>query len=275
MAVIAIEDAGDPRLALYRGVSDPALLARHSAFVVEGRLVLQRVITESGLALASVLVTQPALQALAGELALRPDVPVYVAPQEVLNGVAGFNIHRGCLAIGIRRPTPDAAALVDALPPAARVVILDSVSNADNIGGIFRSAAALGASAVLLGPGCGDPLYRKAIRTSIGATLVLPFATFEAWPTTIEMLRARGFETIALTPALNAEPIREAAARLASAARIAVLAGAEGDGLGAEALTLSDIRARIPMAKGVDSLNVTVAVAIALDRLRPVTRGQD
>ena len=267
MPVIHVDDIRDPRLALYRGVSDPALLARHNAFVVEGRLVVRRMVADSPFRPASVLVTEPARQGLRDVLESLPDVPVYVAAQDVLDGVAGFNMHRGCVAVGVRPPAIDWGTIVDALPRATRVVLLDSVSNADNIGGIFRSAAALGAGAVLLGPGCGDPLYRKAIRTSIGATLVLPFARVEGWVQTMEGLRERGFEGVALTPRADAEPIGDIAEGLARRPRIALLAGAEGEGLGAEALASAGIRARIPIAPGVDSLNVTVAVAIALHRL--------
>ena len=267
MSVIPIEDASDPRLAVYRGVSDPALLTRHNAFVVEGRLVVRRMIADSPFRPASLLLTEPARQGLADVLDSLPDVPVYVAPQDVLNSVAGFNLHRGCVAMAVRPPARSWGTIVDALPQVTRIALLDSVSNADNIGGIFRSAAALGAGAVLLGPGCGDPLYRKAIRTSIGATLVVPFAIVEDWTQTMDGLRTRGFEGVALTPRADAEAIADVAARLAGHPRVAVLAGAEGEGLGPEALAAAGNRARIPMAPGVDSLNVSVAVAIALHRL--------
>ena len=272
MRVIAVERTDDPRLSVYGGVADPAGLTRHGLFVVEGRLVLRRMILESPLALQSVLVTDPARSVLEDVLDRIGDVPIYVAPPPVLNAVAGFNMHRGCLAIGIRPPIKDWTTVVDTLPETTRLVLLDAVSNADNIGGIFRSAAALGAGAALLGHGCADPLYRKAIRTSMGATLVLPFATVEKWPAAIQELRRREFEVVALTPGSGAEPIGEVAGRLAAKRRVALLAGAEGDGLSEEALAAADIRTRIPMTEGVDSLNVTVAVGIALDRLRAATR---
>ena len=142
------------------------------------------------------------------------------------------------------------------------------MSNADNVGGIFRSAAALGAGAILLAPGCCDPMYRKAIRTSVGATLVVPFAPVDSLRDTALDLRSQGYLVVALTPRTDAVPIAEAAARHAAHPRLALLAGAEGDGLGTEALEAADVRVRIPMTGGVDSLNVNVAVGIALERMR-------
>ena len=268
MPVIAIDTPRDPRIALYYGVSDPDLLRVHHAFVIEGRLVVRRFLQESRWPARSVLVTEPALASLRDVLAINPELPVYVAPQPVLNAVAGFNIHRGCLALG-ERPAPRAwSAILDELPPVSRVVGLDAVSNGDNVGGIFRSAAALGGDAVLLGPGCSDPLYRKSIRTSIGATLVVPFAGVGEWAEVADALRARGFLVLALTPADDAEPIPRAADALAVKPRLALLAGAEGDGLSGQAVAAADLRIRIPMTGGADSLNVTVAIGIALDRLR-------
>jgi tRNA G18 (ribose-2'-O)-methylase SpoU len=268
MPFFSVDDPADPRLAPYRGVADPARLAADGLFVVEGRLVVRRMLAESRLQAQSVLVTEPARQALAGAFDPADGPPVYVAPQAVVNGVAGFDMHRGCLALGVRPAAADWPALVDAFPPVARLVLLDAISNADNIGGIFRSAAALGAHAVLLGPGCGDPLYRKAIRTSIGATLVVPFATVTGWTAVADVLHARGFRLLALTPSAG-EPIAEEAETIRRQPRLAIFAGAEGDGLGSDALAAADRFLRIPMVPGVDSLNVTVAVGIALHRLTP------
>lgn len=268
MPVIPLDDPDDPRVSLYRGVADPVLLRDHGVFVAEGRLVVRRLLTTSPFRTCSVLVTEPARAALDDVLTARPDVPVYVAPQAVLNEVAGFHIHRGCLALGARpapRPWPD---VLDAAGVLSRVLVLEAVSNADNIGGIFRSAAALGADAVLLGPGCCDPLYRKAIRTSIGATLDVPFAEAGPWPEVGNALRARGFLVLALTPADDAYPISMVAAEHRHRQRIALLAGAEGDGLTPAAIDDADLCVRIPMAGGIDSLNVNVAVAIALHRLQ-------
>jgi tRNA G18 (ribose-2'-O)-methylase SpoU len=265
MSRTAISDPFDPRIALYRGVTDAVLLREHGLFVAEGRLVVRRLLSESTLAAVSVLVTEPARESLGALLDARPDLPVYVAPQAVLNDVAGFNIHRGCLALGRRADRP-----IDLASPlaAARVVVLEAVSNADNVGGIFRSAAALGAGAVLLAPGCCDPLYRKAIRTSIGATLVVPFGHVRSARHAADALREAGYLAVALTPAPDATTLAEAAAIHGSRRRLALVAGAEGDGLTPDALDCADLRVRIPMTTGVDSLNVNVAVGIALDRLR-------
>jgi tRNA G18 (ribose-2'-O)-methylase SpoU len=266
MPIIHVDGASDPRIALYRDVTDAVLLREHGLFVAEGRLVVRRLLAESRFDALSVLVTDPARAWLAPALGERPAIDVYVAPQAVLNEVAGFNIHRGCLALGRRRP-PGMRPAIATTP--ARVVVLEAVSNADNVGGIFRSAAAFGVAAVLLAPGCCDPLYRKAIRTSIGATLVVEFAQVASVCHATDDLRAAGFVVAALTPAADAMPIDEAAETLAVLPRVAVVAGAEGDGLSPAALACADVRARIPMSSGVDSLNVNVAVGIALERLRP------
>jgi tRNA G18 (ribose-2'-O)-methylase SpoU len=265
MPDILVSDASDPRIALYRGVTDAALLRDHGLFVAEGRLVVRRLLAESGFEAVSLLVNEHARASLHDLLSSRADLDVHVAPQTVLNDVAGFNVHRGCLALGRRFP-PGSDLGFDATP--ARVVVLEAVSNADNVGGIFRSAAAFGVSAVLLAPGCCDPLYRKAIRTSIGSTLVVPFAQVRSARHAADDLRAAGFVVAALTPAAGATPIGEAAETLAAHPHVALLAGAEGNGLSPDALTSADLRVRIPMASGVDSLNVTVAVGIALERLR-------
>jgi tRNA G18 (ribose-2'-O)-methylase SpoU len=267
MPVIPIDDAGDPRVALYRGVTDAALLRGHGLFVAEGRLVVRRLLSESPLEPVSLLVTGHAHAALADALATRPALPVLVAPQSVLNEIAGFNIHRGCLALGRRPRAPDWRALVGGADAPPRIVVLEAVSNADNVGGIFRSAAALGAGAILLAPGCCDPLYRKAIRTSIGASVVVPYAEVASPREAADALRAAGYVVLALTPDPRATPIAEAAATIAVEARVALVAGAEGEGLTEEALAAADVRVRIPMAGGVDSLNVNVAVGIALHSL--------
>jgi tRNA G18 (ribose-2'-O)-methylase SpoU len=195
-----------------------------------------------------------------------PDLPVYVIPQAAMNATVGFNIHRGCLAAGQRPPDRLLGQLLDEMNP-RRLVVLERVSNADNIGGIVRSAAALGGDGLVLGPGCCDPLYRKAIRTSVGATLELPFACGEPWPEAIATLRERGFDVVACTPDPHAMSITDAG--LLPHERRAILLGAEGDGLTAAGLETASRRVRIPMRPGIDSLNVTVAAAIAMHRLWP------
>ena len=269
MPLVHISDPKDPRLAAYRGVADPELLVAHGLFVVEGRLVVRRLLLESPFETASVLVTGRGLVALDDMPDERTrDLPVYVVPQAVMNTVSGFNLHRGCLAVGIRPAPLGLERLAGGFGAGARVLVLEGVSNPDNVGGIFRCAAALGAGWIVLGPGCGDPLYRKAIRTSIGTTLTVPFAQAGAWPDALGVLRQAGLTMVALTPASTAPDLRDVGRELPHRAPLALLVGAEGPGLSPAALAAADVRARIPIAPGVDSLNVTVAAAIALHALR-------
>jgi tRNA G18 (ribose-2'-O)-methylase SpoU len=255
----SVERDDDPRLAAYRHVGDPDWLRAHGLFVAEGRLVVARAI-EHGVAIESVLLT-PAARAAFDPAALDA-CTVYVAPPSIVNAITGFNFHRGCLALARRTP-PRALA---ELRRARRLVILEGVNNPDNVGGVFRSGAALGADAVLLGPGTGDPLYRKAVRTSMGAALWLPFAEAGPWPGALHDVRAMGFVVAALTPS-GALTVDEFAARLPADARVALLAGAEGPGLTAGALSAADVTVRIPVNPRSDSLNVVVALAIAFARI--------
>lgn len=266
MPIIRIDDPQDPRLEDYRIVSDAELLRARQRFIAEGRLVVRRLLTSSALSACSLLVTKPALDSLWDLVpGLDPGLPIYVISQVAMNATVGFNIHRGCLAAG-QRPPVLGLEMLGAID-SRHVVVLEQVSNADNVGGIFRSAAALGGDAVVLGPHCCDPLYRKAIRTSIGATLEMPFVPGEPWPDALGVLRDRGFRVVACTPEQSASAIDEAAPELARVPRVALLFGAEGDGLSAEALRAATDRVRIPMRAGVDSLNVTVAAGIAMHRL--------
>jgi tRNA G18 (ribose-2'-O)-methylase SpoU len=258
VTLIRIDDTADPRLADYRGVSDPDLAVRGGLFVAEGRLVVRRLLAQSRLTARSVLVTEPALAALADVLDGRPGLPVFVVPQPVINDITGFNIHRGCLAIGERPEPGDWRAIAGEL-----IVVLERVANADNIGGVFRSAAAFGAEAVLLDPVSTDPLYRKAIRTSMGAALQVPFARAEPWPAALRELSAQGFAVVAMTPAPAALSLREVVAAIAGR-RVAIVLGHEGEGLTAQALEACDLQARVPISGDVDSLNVAATAAIAL-----------
>jgi tRNA G18 (ribose-2'-O)-methylase SpoU len=271
MAVVHLDDRDDPRITLFRNVSDPELLLRHHLFAAEGRLVVRTLLTRSTLGTRSVLVTRAALEGLADLVDSHPDIPVFVVPQSVMSDLVGFNIHRGCVALGERPRATSLNALLDAVN-GARLVLLENVSNADNVGGIFRCVAALGGDAVVLGPHCCDPLYRKAIRTSIGASLSVPFAHAEPWPNALDRLRLEGYRLVALTPASDAQDLAGVAEHLAADERIALLAGSEGAGLTDIALARSDLRVRIPISATVDSLNVTVAVGIALHRFSPVTK---
>lgn len=263
MPIIEVDNPDDSRLALYRNVPDGTLLATHGLFVAEGRLVVRRLLGDARLTTRSVMVTSTALAALEAAPVTDPSLPVFVVTQAVMNLVTGFHLHRGCLALAER---PPARTWEERASIARRLVVLEHVGNADNVGSIFRSASALGADAVLLGPHCADPLYRKAIRTSMGAALSLPFADAAPWPDALDQLRARGIVVIGLTPAEGARPLGEVA-QAVRGRPVALLLGHEGDGLTAEALARCDHHARIPISPEADSLNVAVAAAIALAQL--------
>jgi len=260
-APVLIEDPDDPRVADYRAA---ARGRADGLFLCEGRLVVGRLLGGSRYRVRSVLATAAVLEDLRDALGPVPP-PAFVATTAVIRSIFGFNFHRGCLALGERPPQPSSAESVIA-PAGSRIVIgLDEVTDPDNVGAIFRNAAAFGAVGVLLSPGCADPLYRKTIRVSMGGTLSTPFARTE-WGGTLEGLRRAGYTLVALSPDPDAEAIGPAAERLV-ARRIAVIVGAEGPGLGAQSRAAAHLRVRIPMAPGVDSLNVATACGIALHRL--------
>jgi tRNA G18 (ribose-2'-O)-methylase SpoU len=279
VTVTVVDAENDIRLADYRNVPDPELLERRGIFVAEGRLVVSRLLA-SRFTTRSVMVTRPAYESLATALDTRPDVPVYVVSQAAMDAITGFHIHRGCLAIGERpqaqswrEVVKDARGARHANPRGfapqeqSVVIVLERVGNADNVGGIFRNAAAFGARAVLLDPSSTDPLYRKAIRTSMAATLAVPFARALPWPDMLRELRDDGVAVVAMTPSASALPMRECAAQIAGRP-VAVVLGHEGEGLTSAALEACEYQARIPMASGVDSLNVASAAAVALSELR-------
>ena len=244
-------------VAAYRAIADPAAVARAGLFVAEGRLVVQRLLTSRKFTTRSLLVTPVAFAAI--RASIPSDVPCHVVDQSEMDQIVGFNIHRGCLALAERPLTP---ALDDIpLDEVGRVVVLEGVNNPDNVGGIFRSAAAFGVDLIVLGPRCGDPFYRKAIRTSMGATLDVPFAAAGDWPGALERLRAYGVRILALTTATDARALDEVSRE---PQRTALVLGTEGSGLTAEAAAAADARVRIRMTDRVDSLNVTVAASIAM-----------
>lgn len=259
MATVRVDGLDDPRLADYRVIADPQALTARGIFVAEGRLVVERLVRDGRVQVQSLLLSEAAAAAMSSTVETAGHrATVFVVPQAVMNAVVGFNIHRGCLALAIR----PAACGLDALPLAQSraVVVAEGVNNPDNVGGLFRNAAALGADAIVLGPACGDPLYRKAIRTSMAATLRLPWAHAPRWPNTLDELRAAGLTVVACSPAADAPSLYES--RLPS--RIAVLVGAEGPGLTSAALAHADLRVRIPMHADMDSLNVATAAAVVL-----------
>jgi len=261
--VIPIDDPADPRIAAYAGVRERDLVGRRGEFIAEGEVVLRVLLgPASRFRPASLLIAGKRLARLAPMLeAVPPDVPVYSAGQAVMDAIVGFPIHRGILGHGLAGPPADAAALLASLGPRAVVLVLFGIANHDNIGGLFRNAAAFGAAAVLLDAACCDPLYRKAIRVSVGAGLTVPFARLPTDQDPLELLAAAGFEALALSPA-GAEPL----AGLRRPDRVALLLGAEGEGLPPALLARARTLA-IPMAPGWDSLNVAAAGAIALHEL--------
>jgi tRNA G18 (ribose-2'-O)-methylase SpoU len=256
-----VSDARDPRLADYRALKERHLNAEGGRFVAESERVVLRLLA-SHLPVHSVLVT--ATRASAVEAALtgatgrlpRASMPLYVASQPVLDAIAGFHVHRGCLAIG-ERP----AALT--VPASARgLVVLEDLVDVDNLGAIARNAAAFGADALVLSPRCADPFYRKAIRVSLGAVFDLPVVRLPTWPDDLDALRQLGFSLVAAVLAPDATPLP----RFTPPPRWALLLGAEGPGLSPGAVLRCDHKVTIPMSTstGADSLNVATAAAVML-----------
>ena len=250
-------------LSAYRDIADHAALEREGLFVVEGRLVVERLLEDRRFRVHSVVVTPAAQRAMARAFEGRPDVPVHVMEPEELRALTGFDFHRGCLALAWR---PETGTQQDELIKATRILAIEGVGNPDNIGGLFRSALALGVEAVMLDAAASDPLYRKAIRTSMGATLRVPYVRAAAWPGELAELKTRGFRVIALTPAEHAVPISDV--HVDPAVRFVLVVGSEGPGLTPSSLAHADVAVRIPVDPRADSLNVVVAASIALHALR-------
>lgn len=261
-----ILDPDDPRVRPFRDVRERDL-TRSDGFIAEGEVVL-RALARSPLARpVSLLLLESRVAALADVIAALPaDVPVHVAAREVLDRIVGFPIHRGVLALGRRHAAPDAEALLAGLPPRAVLAVLVGIANHDNMGGIFRNAAGFGADAVLIDPTCCDPLYRKAIRVSVGAALLVPFARTGPVDALPALLARHGFETVALSPggALDLAAYRPKE-------RTALLFGAEGPGLPAGLLAKART-VRIAMAGGFDSLNVATTSGIVLHHVANAPR---
>jgi len=262
MALVAtITDPEDPRIEPYRAVRERDLAGRAGLFVAEGRVVLEKLARAGRHPVRSLLIAAPRLASLEGLIGeLPPEVPVYVAGQAVMDAIAGFPVHRGVLAVGERQPVAPQA-LLGGLGAEALVVGLSGIANHDNMGGIFRNAAAFGADAVLLDASCCDPLYRKAIRVSVGAALTTPFARLDAGQDLVRTLTAAGFEVVSLSPRGAVE-----LAGLRCGPRVAALFGAEGPGLAPELLART-LSVRIAMAGGFDSLNVATTSGLVLYQL--------
>ncbi|GAA3382235.1 TrmH family RNA methyltransferase [Cryptosporangium minutisporangium] len=264
MLATEITDPDDPRIADYRALTDVALRTSfeppHGLFIAEGELVLRRAV-RAGYALRSLLVDAKRVDQVA-EIA--PHVPLYAATPPVLEAITGFHVHRGVLG-SVHRPAPlDPAAVLAA---AQRVLILEDVNTHTNVGAIFRAAAGMGMDAILLSPSCADPLYRRSVRVSMGEVFAVPYARLDPWPAGLDLVRAAGFTLLALTPDPNAISLRKLTEQ--QRRRPALLLGAEGPGLSGTVLTAADARVRIPMHRGVDSLNVAAAAAVACYALAP------
>jgi tRNA G18 (ribose-2'-O)-methylase SpoU len=255
--MIQVTDPADPRLADFRDLTRadrrPDRPGGKGLVIAEGVVVVRRLLG-SAYPVRAVLGVERRLEELADDLA-GVDVPVYVTSADVMARVVGFHLNRGVLAVADR-----AARLpVEELVARARLLaVLEGVGDHENLGALFRNAAAFGVDGVLLGPGCADPLYRRSVRVSMGHVLAVPFGAVEPWPAGLKWLREQGFRVLALSPS-GGLPL----GRADPGERVAVLLGSEGHGLTAEAMDAADAAVRIPMADGVDSLNVATAGAVA------------
>ncbi|MDQ6725754.1 MAG: RNA methyltransferase [Actinomycetota bacterium] len=267
MTPVPVDDPNDERVADFLRLNDPDLRrlreqtggAEGGFFVAEGVMVIRHLL-RSPYRLRSVLVTPQGLAALEGDL---NDVtaPVYLVPQQVMSDVTGFHFHRGALATADRGPLP--TDVLDVVGRSELVVMAEGVNDNENLGALFRNAAAFGAGAVVLDAGSADPLYRRSVRVSMGLVLRIPFTRADDTPGVVRRLQGVGYEVLALTPSPAAVDVREVAPR----SRQVLLVGAEGPGLSEAAMAAADRRVRIAMAPGVDSLNVATAAAVALHHL--------
>jgi len=265
MDPIEIRDPDDPRIAAYRNIRERDLTGRQGLFVAEGEVVIRTLLSPASLcAPVSLLLARKRLAAFRDALGTRqPDLPIFVADQPVLDTIAGFPLHRGMLALG-RKPEPAGLDILTEGPGDGVILAASGIGNHDNMGGLFRVAAAFGARGLMLDPTCCDPFYRKSIRVSVGAVLRMPHLVMPGPTTMVDALQAADIEVLALTPAAT-EPLWA----LSPGGRRAVLVGSEGPGLPREIIS----RCRpigIPMSGGFDSLNVAVTAGIVLHQL---TRG--
>ncbi len=269
---ITITDPADPRLDDFRDLTTadrrPDRPGGRGLVIAEGTVVVRRLI-DSAYPIRALLGVRRRFDELRADLG-RVEAPFLVATEELMAAVVGFHLNRGVLATADRISFPPIA---DLLVTAGSAAVLEGVGDHENLGAIFRNAAALGIGVVLLGPGCADPLYRRSVRVSMGTVLLVPFAELPGpWPESAALLRRSGFSVVALTPRPGATPLRQAGLHDGGPVRrrIALLLGSEGPGLTDEALAAADLQVRIPMAPGVDSLNVATAGAIAFAEISDV-----
>ena len=284
MPVIRIAEPTDDRLADYTRLTDVVLRAKHEPakglYIAESAEVIRRAV-EAGHRVRSLLMAERWLEGLADVITdvgggEDGDVPVFVAEPEVLQAITGFNMHRGALAAMHRPELPSVGALLDDACTGTgpwRVVVLEDIVDHTNVGAIFRSAAALGAHAVLVAPRCADPLYRRSVRVSMGTVFQVPWTRMTDWSQGLADLWERGFTVAALALVEDSVSLDDFAADPPE--RLAVVLGAEGDGLSRAAVQSADLVVRIPMAGAVDSLNVAAASAVALWALRSRAESED
>jgi len=260
--LIEINDINDSRIEVYRDIRERDLVGRAGLFVAEGKVVVEKLADSALHQPLSLLIASKRVDALEPLLSrLSDEVPVYVAAQGVIDAIAGFPLHRGILAIGRRTDDPTAAALIADIGESATVLVLSGIANHDNMGGIFRNAAAFGVNAILLDADCCDPLYRKAIRVSVGATLLVPFARIARQDDPVELLERHAFSPMALSPA-GACLLKE----WRPGPRTAIILGAEGPGLSADLIARVQ-SVQIAMSAGFDSLNVATTSGIVLHHI--------
>jgi tRNA G18 (ribose-2'-O)-methylase SpoU len=263
MPVERVDDLDDPRLADYLHLREPSRRMKverdRGIFTLEGALSVEALLASDYVA-RSVLVAEEHATKMAERLG--DGAPLFAMPAEAMTELTGVHFHRGILAVAER---PELPAVADLVASATTVLVLEAVNDHENIGALFRNAAAFGVDAVVLDPTTADPLYRRSTRVSLGHVLRVPFARAVAWPAALDELRGVGFTTVALTPGVDADPLGRLVADAPE--RVALVLGAEGPGLTNLALAAVDRRVRIPMAAGVDSVNVATAAAIALSAL--------
>jgi len=267
--LVPVEQADDGRLADYvhlREVSLRRLLEEeHGLFIAEGDKVIRRA-ADAGYEPRSFLLAERWLDSLEDVLAKWPDVPVYVVTPELAEQVTGFHVHRGALASYRRKPPADLDALLDGVRH-GRIAILDDIVDHTNVGAGFRAAAAMGVDAVLITPGCADPLYRRSVKVSMGTVFQVPWTRLESWPGDLQRLRDRGFVTAAFALTDDSISLDDLVSRRVE--NLALIFGTEGHGLKPSVLAAADLTVRIPMAGGVDSLNVAASAAVAFYATRP------
>jgi tRNA G18 (ribose-2'-O)-methylase SpoU len=259
--VVDVDDPNDPRLDDFRDLNSidrrPDLPSGKGLVIAEGVLVVQRMLA-SRFVPRAFLGTERRLGELSDDLA-STDAPFYRASAEVMAGVIGFHLNRGVLAAA---PRPAELSIPQMIEGARTIAVLEGVNDHENLGSVFRNAAGLGVDAIVFGLGCADPLYRRAVRVSMGHALLVPYAWSDSWPGELELLRDSGFRVLAMTPNPAAQTLATAMETLAQD-KVAILVGAEGPGLNEHTMRSSDVRVRIPMARGTDSLNVATAAALA------------